>query len=94
MGTTSLKLPDDIKQLAVSAAMHQWITPHAFMVEAIRATALAAVKRAGFVADALAPRAKTLASGKGCAADEVNAYIRARAGKKARSRPEAKSWRD
>jgi len=94
MGTTSLKLPDDIKQLAVSAAMHQGITPHAFMVEAIRATALAVERRAAFVADALASRAETLASGKGYAADEVNAYIRARADKKAPSRPEDKSWRD
>lgn len=94
MGTTSLKLPDDIKQLAVSAAMHQGITPNAFKVEAIRATVLAAERRAGFVADALASRAETLGSGKGYAADEVNACIRARAGKKARSRPEAKPWRD
>ncbi|MGE0014277.1 MAG: hypothetical protein AB7S62_18850 [Azoarcus sp.] len=64
------------------------------MVEAIRATALAAEMRAGFVADALASRDETLASGKGYAADEVNAYIRARTDKEAPARPEDKSWRD
>lgn len=94
MSTTSLKLPDDVKQLAVAAARHQGLTPHAFMVEAIRAAAVAAEKRAAFVADALASRAETLESGEGHSAAEVHAYIRARAGGKVVSRPEAKSWRD
>ncbi len=94
MSTTSLKLPDDAERLAVSAAMHQGITPDAFMVEAIGTTALAVERRPGFVADALASRDETLASGKGYAADEVNAYIRACADKKAPSRPEDKYWRD
>lgn len=93
MSTTSLKLPDDVKQLAVSAAKHQGITPHAFMVDAIRAAAVAAEKRATFVADAAASRSETLRSGKGYSATEVHAYIRARAGGKVVSKPKAKSWR-
>jgi len=40
MATTSLKLPDEVKQLAVAAAKHQGITPHAFMVDAIRVAAV------------------------------------------------------
>jgi uncharacterized protein (DUF1778 family) len=39
MSTTSLKLPEDVKQLAAAAAKEQGVTPHAFMVEAIRAAA-------------------------------------------------------
>jgi hypothetical protein len=31
MSTTSLKLPDDMKQLAAAAARRQGVTPHAFM---------------------------------------------------------------
>ncbi|MDO9599575.1 MAG: hypothetical protein Q7J47_17815 [Azoarcus sp.] len=94
MTTTSLKLPDDVKQLAVAAAKHQGVTPHAFMVEAIHAAAIAAEMRASFVADALASKAETLESGAGYRADEVHAYIRARANGVGVSRPKAKSRRD
>ena len=93
MSTTSLKLPDDVKQLAVLAAKHQGVTPHAFMVDAIRAAAVAAGKRATFVADAVASKAETLKSGKGHSAADVHVYIRARAGGNVVSRPKAKSWR-
>lgn len=94
MTTTSLKLPDDVKQLAIAAAKHQGVTPHAFMVEAIHAAAIAAEMRATFVADALASRAETLESGEGYPANEVHAYMRARTTGVSVSRPEAKSWRD
>jgi hypothetical protein len=92
MSTTSLKLPEDVKQLAAEAAERQGVTPHAFMVDAIRTAAIAAEKRASFVADALAARTQALKSGKGYAADEVHAYLRARVQGKAASRPKAKSW--
>lgn len=94
MTTTSLKLPEDVKQLAMAAAKQQGVTPHAFMVEAIRAAAVAAEKRAAFVADALASRNETLESGEGYAAAEVHAYIRARASGEVVSKPKAKPWRD
>lgn len=93
MSTTSLKLPDDVKRLAVSAAKGQGVTPHAFMVDAIRAAAVAAERRATFVADAAASKAEALKSGKGYSAAEVHTYIRARAGGKVVSKPKAKSWR-
>lgn len=93
MSTTSLKLPEDVKQLAVEAARHQGVTPHAFMVDAIRAAAAAAQKRADFVSDALAARAESLKSGKGYAASEVHAYLRARTEGKSPPKPRAKSWR-
>ena len=93
MATTSLKLPDDVKQLAVAAAKHQGVTPHAFMVEAIRGAAVAAEKRAAFVSDAAASQVETLKSGKGYAAAEVHTYIRGRVRGKAVAKPKAKSWR-
>ena len=93
MSTTSLKLPEDIKQLAATAAKQQGVTPHAFMVDAIRTAAVAAEKRAAFVTDAIAARSGTLKSGKGHSAAEVHAYIRARAEGKAVARPKARSWR-
>ena len=36
MSTTSLKLPDDLKELAAAAASDQGISLHAFMVEALK----------------------------------------------------------
>lgn len=93
MSTTSLKLPEDVKQLAAAAAQQRGITPHAFMVDAIRVAALAAERRAAFVADAELARAEMLESGKGFAAAEVHAYIRARAQAKTPAKPKARTWR-
>jgi len=93
MSTTSLKLPEDIKQLAVAAARQQGISPHAFMVEAIRNAATLAEKRAQFVADAVAARKEALESGTGYAAEEVHAYLRAHAQGESRPKPKATSWR-
>lgn len=105
MATTSLKLPDELKAQAALAASHLGISPHAFMVDAIRKAAAAAEERARFVADAQVARKATLKAGKGFDGAEVHAYIRARvvgkvagkvAGKaagKAVGRPKAKSWR-
>jgi predicted transcriptional regulator len=93
MSTTSLKLPDDVKQLAAAAARHQGVTPHAFMVEAIRTAATAAERRAAFVADALEAEADFLRTGKGYDAAEVHRYIRLRAQGKEVARPKAKTCR-
>jgi len=93
MSTTSLKLPDELKQRAVAAARVTGVSPHAFMVQAIELAATAAEQRSGFVAEALAARKQVLRTGKGFDADEVHSYLKARvAGKKA-AKPKAKSWR-
>jgi len=91
MSTTSLKLPEDVKQAAVAAARQRGITPHAF--NAIREAAMAAEMRASFVAEALASRAEALESGQGFAADEVHDYLRARAQAKPAPKPRVRSWR-
>lgn len=93
MTTTSLKLPDEVKRLATAAAKEKGVTPHAFMVEAIRDAAVAAKLRAEFVADAEAARTEALKSGKGFAASEVHAYLRARVRGNRAPKPKAKSWR-
>ena len=93
MSTTSLKLPEELKQLAAEAAAQQGVTPHAFMVDAIRAAAVAAQQRASFVQDALASRVDVMESGNGYAASDVHEYLRARAKGQSAAKPRAKSWR-
>jgi predicted transcriptional regulator len=93
MSTTSLKLPDDLKERAVAAARSQGLTTHAFMVEAIRQAATASEQRSRFIAEAEAARKAMLKSGKGYDASEVHAYLRDRIAGKAKNRPKAKLWR-
>jgi predicted transcriptional regulator len=93
MVTTSLKLPGELKRRAALAAETQGISPHAFMLNAIEQAATAAERRAGFVADALAAKEKLMATGKGYDADEVHAYLKARASGKQSDKPRAKTWR-
>ena len=92
MATTSLKLPDALKQRAASVAQKRGVAPHAFMVDAIEHAAAAAERRSAFVEDALAAREQMLKTGKGFDAQEVHAYIRARIADKKASRPKARSW--
>jgi hypothetical protein len=63
------------------------------MVEAIARAADRAERRAQFVAEALAERDAMKKSGKGYAAEEVHAYLKARASGKKAPRPRARSWR-
>ena len=93
MSTTSLKLPDELKQRAIAIAQDQGVSPHAFMIQAIERAATAGEQRAGFVAEAQAAREQTVKSGKGYDADEVHAYLKARITGKKSTKPKAKSWR-
>lgn len=93
MTTTSLKLPDELKARAASAAKTRGITTHAFMLEAIREATTATEQRAAFVAAAQAARDDMLHSGRGYAADEVHQYLHARASGAPARKPKAKSWR-
>lgn len=93
MSTTSLKLPQDVKQLVASAANRQGISPHAFMVGAIRAAATNAEKREQFVAGAVAARAEAVESGEGYAAEDVHAYLRAKVHGQSVDKPQATVWR-
>jgi predicted transcriptional regulator len=92
MSTTSLKLSDELKQRAVAAAAAQGMSPHAFMVQAIEQAATGAEQRARFVSDALSAREQTVRAGKGYDADEVHAYLKARAAGKKSTAPKPVSW--
>lgn len=93
MSTTSLKLPTDVKQLAIAAAKLQGISPHAFMVSAIREAAKNAEKWKQFVAGAVAAKAEAIQSGEGYAAEDVYAYLRAKVHGQPVDKPKAKAWR-
>lgn len=94
MTTTSLKIPDDLKQLAADAARRDGVSTHAFMVDAIRAAVVSAEQRAVFVADALAARADVINTGHGVDAKAVHRYLRARVRGEVSSRPEVGNWHD
>jgi predicted transcriptional regulator len=94
MSTTSLKLPEDLKQKAAAAARDLGITPHAFMVDAIRQAAVAAELRAQFVAEARLARAEMLQTGVGHDAEDVRTYLQQRLLGEKISPPVAKPWRD
>lgn len=93
MSTTSLKLPDELKQRAIVAAEQQGVSPHAFMVSAIEQAAKANEARQSFVNRALAARDDMLSTGEGYAGDEVHTYIRSRLAGQNPERPSLKKWR-
>jgi predicted transcriptional regulator len=93
MSTTSLKLPEDLKMRASTAAEELGISTHAFMVGAIRQAADAVEQRTQFVAQAKAARDGMLEGGQGHDADAVRAYLRARLADPAATRPAPTSWR-
>jgi predicted transcriptional regulator len=93
MSTTSLKLPDSLKQRAAAAAKARGVSPHAFMVEAIERAATLAEQRDRFVEEARSAREAMVASGEGYDADEVHAYLAARVAGRKPARPKPRSWR-
>jgi predicted transcriptional regulator len=93
MTTTSIKLSDELKSRAVAVAQERGVTPHAFMVEAIAVATAVAEQRAAFVGEALAAQSQMIDTGKGFDADEVHAWLRARAAGQPARKPRLKSWR-
>jgi predicted transcriptional regulator len=93
MSTTSLKLSEELKQRAAMAAGELGISPHAFMVEAIRQAADAVEQRAQFIEQAQTARAEMLDSGLGFDANDVRSYLRQRLAESSADRPNAMSWR-
>lgn len=93
MSTTSLKLSEELKQRATNAALELGVSPHAFMVEAIRKAADQAEQRSQLVAQAQAARADMLRSGDGFSPDTVREHLRQRAGGRHADAPGTASWR-
>ena len=93
MTPISLKRPEDLKLKAIAAAQEVGVTPHAFMVDAIRQAVTALEKRARFIDDANAARAPMWATGMGYDAADVHAYLRERLVNSEARAPEMKPWR-
>ena len=73
--TTSLKLPDDLKDKVAKLAQRVEQTPHAYMVEAIASRVERDQKREAFIKDALESAAETKRTGIAYAHDDVWNYI-------------------
>lgn len=92
MTTTSLKLPDDLKKRAASAAQELGMSPHAFMVSAIEQAAYATEQRLGFIAEARSAREELIDTGRGLDAGEVHAYLKAKVAGKKTTKPKTRAW--
>lgn len=83
VSTTSLKLTEEIKLQATNAAKELGMTPHAFMVEAIKQASIHAEIRRNFIQQASIARVGVMKNGKVYESDKVFEAMKARiAGKK------------
>jgi hypothetical protein len=83
VSTTSLKLPEAIKLQAANAAKDLGITPHAFMVEAIKQASINAELYRSFLTDSNNALNEVLQDGKVYDSDKVFKHLKARvSGKK------------
>jgi predicted transcriptional regulator len=81
--TTSIKLPEDLKEKISTLSQGVAQTPHAYMVDAIAQKVARDEKRREFIQSALDSRAETKRTGLVYDGDEVLKYFRDRvAGKK------------
>jgi predicted transcriptional regulator len=92
MNTTSVKLPNELKERVASAAQRSGLSAHAYMVDAIRQTVAAAERRAAFMDEAEVARKQARRANQGISADEVHDYIRDKSRGKTSTRPRARSW--
>lgn len=93
MGTTTIRLPAELRARVVEAANRVNKSPHAFIVEAIAEKTEQAERREDFIATANERYAEIVKTGKTVRWSEARAYLEARlAGRKPR-RPAAKKLR-
>lgn len=78
MATTSLKLSDELKEQAANAATALGMSPHAFMVEAIKHATRNAELRREFLAQGSAARKQTIKTGQAYDAKDVHQHMRDR----------------
>ena len=83
--TTSLKLPEELKEKIASLAQGVAQTPHAYMVEAIAEKVARDEKRRAFIDDAKRSREQVARTGQVSRLEDVDRWARATArGEKAR----------
>ena len=90
---TTLKLPSELKDRIAKVVKDTGQTPHAFMVDAIRAQTERAEKYREFTAAAHAAREEFARTGTGYAMQDVHAYVKARAAGKTVRKPKPRKWR-
>ena len=89
MPTTTLKLPEDLKERIAAAAAAAGKTSHAFMVEAITSQTALAERRSAFVAAAQRAEQEVAEYGLVYDADEVFSYLQDKLKGKQAKRPKA-----
>jgi predicted transcriptional regulator len=92
MATTSLKLSDELKEQATNAATALGMSPHAFMVEAIKQATQNAELRSAFLAQGNAARKQAIKTGKAYAAKDVHQHMRDRINGIKKNSLKIKSW--
>ena len=90
MGTTTIRLPDDLKARVAEAAKQAGTTSHNFILEAIAEKTDLATQRAEFHALADKRYAQFLESGKSISWEEARTYLKSRLAGKAVKRPVAR----
>ncbi|KTT26181.1 hypothetical protein [Pseudacidovorax intermedius] len=78
MSTTSLKLPEELKQTIQQFAEQDQVSAHAFMLRTLQDEVRRRQQRAEFLADALAAAAEIDAGGPVYAAEDVFDWLHAR----------------
>jgi predicted transcriptional regulator len=90
MATTTIRLPEDLKDRVTAAARRSGKTAHAFIIEAITEKTAQEALRADFHADAEERYAGIVASGETIAWDEMRHYLEGRLAGKSVARPAAR----
>jgi len=85
--STTLKLPDELKDRVVQAASAAGKSPHAFMVEAIELQTQLAERRREFIKSALVAEQEVAQYGLVYDGDEVLSYLKARLEGRKATRP-------
>lgn len=93
MATTSLKLPDALKERVIKLAEVSGKTPHAFMLEAITAEIERSEKYQQFLARAQASKLDFDETGMAYDGEEVHAYFRAKIQGVTLPKPELKKYK-
>ena len=83
----SLRIPDDVKKRIARLAKARDTTPHALMLQAISEKLAAEDARGALIAEAKHRLARMKKAGTGIPADEVFAYLEARAQRRRAQRP-------
>lgn len=89
----SLRVPEEVKKRIVKLAKQQDVTPHGFMLEAIREKVEAEEARLAFQAEAERRLVRMKRAGVGIPAQEVFEYLQRRAAGRKAVRPKPRKLR-